>query len=91
MTILFLKSDDLTGLTKSSTIIPDFKTDHSGIEFTFIIVGKARGPVYSRYDNILLQDMTQNTSSRSRIRFNKLSKINQTQIMTSYLTSSNVI
>ena len=30
----FLISDDLIGLTKSSTIIPGFKTDHSSAEFT---------------------------------------------------------
>ena len=35
--------------------------------------------------------MTHNTPSRSRILFNKLSMITQTQKMTSYLTVSNVI
>ena len=52
----FLISDDLIGLTKSSTIIPGFKTDHSSVEFTFNIEGKAKGPGYWRFDKTLLYD-----------------------------------
>ena len=40
---------------------------------------------------IKLYYMIQNTPSSLRIPFNKLSKITQTQTVTSYLTSSNVI
>ena len=52
----FLISDDLIGLTKSSTIIPGFKTDHSSVEFTFNIEGKAKGPGCWRFDKTLLYD-----------------------------------
>ena len=46
----------MIGLTKSSTIIPHFKTDHSSVEFTFNIEGKAKGPGYWRFDKTLLCD-----------------------------------
>ena len=52
----FSISNDLIGLTKSSTIIPGFKTDHSSVEFTFNIEGKARGPGYYRFDKTSLYD-----------------------------------
>ena len=52
----FLISDDLIGLTKSSTIISGFKTDHSSVEFTCNIEGKAKGPGYWRFDKMLLYD-----------------------------------
>ena len=54
--VYFLISDDLIGLTKSSTIIPGFKTDHSSVEFTFNIEGKAKVPGYWRFDKTLLYD-----------------------------------
>ena len=33
----------MIGLTETITIIPSFKTDHSNVEFTFNIEGKAKG------------------------------------------------
>ena len=44
------------GLTKCSTIIPDFKTDHSSNEFTLNIEGNTNESRYWRSDKAVLYD-----------------------------------
>ena len=60
------------------------KTRHLHLTFRAIPKGQDIG------DLIKLYCMTQNTPSKLRILFNKLSKITQTQLVTSYMTLPNV-
>ena len=41
---------------KAVQLFQVFKTDHSSVEFTFNIEGKAKGPGYCRFDKTLLYD-----------------------------------
>ena len=85
----FLISDDLIGLTKGSTIIPGFKTDHSSVEFTFNFKGNAKQPGYWRFDKSLLYDTKYTLKVKNSIQ--QTVQDDPRQTVTSFLTSSNVM